>query len=73
MSLFVFYWVICHNECTFFLMQQLDEAKKTVLFPEIGQAKNFLSLTRPIVECVSEYIFFVLKKTHTNGKAKQTK
>ena len=27
-SLFFFYWIICPNECTFFLVQQLDDVMK---------------------------------------------
>ena len=42
--------------------------KKVILFPEIGRVKFFLSLTRPQVECVSEYIFLISK---TNKQAKK--
>ena len=45
--------------------------KKVAVFPEIGWVKMFHLLPTRIVECVSEYIFFVSnKKNHTNVQQK---
>ena len=41
------------------------------MFPEIGRVKIFLSLTRPLIECVSEYI--LLNKKHKTNKQKKRK
>ena len=46
--------------------------KKVVLFPEIGQMKNFLSLTLPHSRMCIRINLFQTKKTH-NQKAKETK
>ena len=45
--------------------------KKVAVFPEIGRVKMFRLLPIRIVECVSEYIFFVSneKKTQTYSKS----
>ena len=53
------------------LKHQIDinSAKKVVLYPEICQVKIFWS---PIVERVSEYIFFISKKPQTHKQAKET-
>ena len=45
--------------------------KKVAVFPEIGRVKIFNLLPTRIVECVSEYIFFVSnKENHTNVQQK---
>ena len=38
-----------------------SKAKKVALFPQIGRVKNFFSLTRRIIEYVSEYTFLISK------------
>ena len=50
----------------------LGQKKKVVLFPEIGQMKNFLSLTLPHSRMCIRINLFQTKKTH-NQKAKETK
>ena len=50
--------------------------KKVALFPEIGRIKIFYHSPTRIVECVSEYIFLISKKTNKQTrrqKANETK
>ena len=42
--------------------------RKIVSFPEIGRVKVLLFQTTRKVECVSEFMFFVLKKTQTQAQ-----
>ena len=51
---------------------------KAVFFPEMGQVKSFYNLPARVVKCVSEFIFFNLKKKKKTSqkkykKAKETK
>ena len=55
-----------------------NEAKKVVLFPEIGRVKKFLSLTRPHSRmCIRLYIYIYIYlyifniKKQTNKQKKQ--
>ena len=55
-------------------MYTFIKPKKVVLFPEIGEVKIFLSLTRPHSRMCIRIIIFCFKKTHTGKqKAGQTK
>ena len=58
------------------LSEKLLRLKKVALFPEIGRIKIFYHSPTRIVECASEYIFLISKKTEQTNKQedkKQTK
>ena len=53
-------------------MPLLSEAKKVILFLEIGRVKFFYHSSALTVECVSEYLFLISRNKQTSKKNKNT-
>ena len=59
--------------CSNLVDRSLAEAKKSSLVSGNRPGEFFYHLLAQVVECVSEYIFFALKKQTRKHKAKETK